>query len=345
MSLTSLGATALIKASELTNRTYVLPLVVFSPTSRCNSRCLSCDWWQSTGDTDLEFGEIRTLANELAGLGTRLVVFSGGEPLLRTDLFAIAQLFRAHGMELHLLTSGLALARHAESVASHFGRVTISLDHFTRDGYARVRGVNGLDAVAEGVARLRSLSPPVAISARATLHRHNFRAMPDLVALAERLGLSALSFLAADVLSLSFGRHSVPAPMQLSLTRDEVAEFRDIVERVLQVHARAFDRGLMAESPARLRRLPDYYAALLGDGPFPPVSCNAPWASVVVEADGAVRPCFFHPPVGNLREHSLETLVRLHLPRFRAGLDVSSNATCQRCVCSLNVRWRHRPWA
>ena len=64
-------------------------------------------------------------------------------------------------------------------------------------------------------------------------------------------------------------------------------------------------------SPSRrssLRRLPRYYAALRGDEPFPHVSCNAPWVSVVVEANGSVRPCFFHEldrqrPSGAARNH------------------------------------------
>jgi hypothetical protein len=40
-------------------------MVVLAPTARCNSRCLSCDWWRADGASDLALGEIRALAAEL----------------------------------------------------------------------------------------------------------------------------------------------------------------------------------------------------------------------------------------------------------------------------------------
>ena len=74
------------------------------------------------------------------------------------------------------------------------------------------------------------------------------------------------------------------------------------------------------------------------------MACNAPWVSVVVEANGAVRPCFFHEPVGNIREAPLASIVGANLRRFREALDVAANPVCVRCVCSLNTSWRSAPW-
>jgi MoaA/NifB/PqqE/SkfB family radical SAM enzyme len=96
----------------------------------------------------------------------------------------------------------------------------------------------------------------------------------------------------------------------------------------------------VAETPDRLRRLPQHYAAQLGLRDFPPVRCNAPWASAVVEADGAVRPCYFHPAVGNIREKSLRALLSQEMVAFRRALNVSQDATCRRCVCTLQVGLR-----
>ena len=41
-----LATATLVRFDQWTNRTFVLPLVIFYPTSRCNSRCVSCDWWK-----------------------------------------------------------------------------------------------------------------------------------------------------------------------------------------------------------------------------------------------------------------------------------------------------------
>jgi MoaA/NifB/PqqE/SkfB family radical SAM enzyme len=337
-------ATLLTRLGEAANRTFVLPMLILYLTSRCNSRCISCNWWKSTGEDDLTFTEMSRLADSLTALGTRLVLFSGGEPLLRADVFEVAALFRRLGIALHLLTSGVLLERSAPEVARTFERVIVSLDGSTDERYRAVRGIRALPAVEAGIARLKSIRPDLPVTARATLHKENYREMAALVAKARSMGLDAVSFLAADVASGAFGRTRQEAARDLLLDREEVAEFRAIVRQLTVDRADDFASGFIAESPAKLDRLPEYYAAMLGEGPFPGVACNAPWVSAVIEADGSVRPCFFHRAIGNIRTRPLDVIVRRDLRAFRAGLDFSSDEVCRRCVCSLKVGWSHQPW-
>jgi len=340
----ALATAVFVKLGSAVNRTFVLPLLIFYPTSRCNSRCMSCDWWTHGGEDDLTLEEIDTIADGLPALGTRVVAFSGGEPLLRRDVFEAAEMFRARGLSLQLLTSGVLLERTAEQVVAHFSRVFVSLDASSDALYHEVRGIDALGAVGRGIARLRRLAPDVPVTLRSTLHRANFRELPRLIDRARAMGVDSISFLAADVSSTAFGRASTPRQSTLALNPAEVVEFADLVERTLDTNRSDFESGFVAESPAKLRRLPRYYAALGGDGPFPPVACNAPWVSVVLEANGSVRPCFFHRAVGNIRRTPLADLVTRELRAFRAALDVESNPRCERCVCSLNAGWRGAPW-
>jgi Fe-coproporphyrin III synthase len=253
-------------------------------------------------------------------------------------------LFRRRNIELHLLTSGVLLDRSVDEVARQFRRVVISLDAATEADYQRIRGVNALATVERGVARLRRAAPGLPVSARATIHRLNFRAVPDLIRHARAMALDSISFLAADVSSMAFGRQRPVDADTLALSRTEVAEFRAIVDEVIAAFAAEFASGFIAESPEKLERLPQYYAALAGDGPFPPVACNAPWMSIVVEGDGAVRPCFFHDRIGNIRNERLAEIVGERLTAFRAALEVSTNPVCERCVCSMRTGLRSGPW-
>jgi MoaA/NifB/PqqE/SkfB family radical SAM enzyme len=339
-----LTTTTLVALSELTNRTFVLPLAVFFPTSRCNSRCVSCDWWKSSGDTDLTLGEIGGVAGELAKLGTRVVLFSGGEPLLRPDVFDAAQVFRRHGITLHLHTSGVLLDRLAPKVVEHFGRVIVSLDSSDEKGYRAVRGVAALRTVEHGVARVRELAPRLPITARSTVHKLNFRELTNLVEHAKAMSVDQISFLAADVSSSAFGRSSPGGNRHLALDRAEIVELADIVERTIASCESDFASGFIAETPAKLRRLPQYYAALAGLAPFPPVQCNAPHVSVVIEADGTVRPCFFHEAIGSVRTSTLTGIVRENLRAFRATVPVPDHPICERCVCAMKVRPRSAQW-
>lgn len=334
-----------VKYNELTNRTLALPILIFYPTARCNSKCVSCDWWQSDGKSDLSFEEIRAMVKQLPALGVRMVVFSGGEPLLRQDVYEIADLFRAQNIKLYLLTAGLFLQRDAEKVASHFEQVTISLDGQTNALYQKIRGVDALALVERGVKKLSSVAPQIPIRARSTLHRHNFRELPHLIDKAREMGLRQISFLSADVTSEAFGRtRGESSTHGLLLNEQEVAEFSQVVEETITTHARDFETHFVAESPDKLRRLPRYYAAQLGQGEFPPIACNAPWVSAVIEADGNVRPCYFHDAVGNMRGANLSEILNGKMNTFRAALDVHENAICKKCVCTLKVGMRTKLW-
>lgn len=345
MTPATLATATLVRLGEISNRTFVMPLVIFYPTSRCNSRCISCDWWKQTGAGDLSLDEIETLAESLVALGTQLVVFSGGEPLLRPEVFDAARLFRRRGISLHLLTSGILLERFADRVAEYFARVCISLDAADEPLYERIRGVAALKTVERGVEKLRVIAPHVPVTARTTIQRENFRHMARLIEHAGRIGLDGISFLPADVSSTgAFGRDEAPNPVTLALDDEEIADLEATIERTIVTHRDAFESGFVAESPAKLRRLPQYYRAVAGKGPFPSVECNAPWVSIVVEANGTVRPCFFHDRIGNVRETPLETIVTGTLRNFRDTLTVSRNPVCERCVCSLKTSWRRAPW-
>jgi len=340
------ATTLLARIGEATNRTLVLPIVMFAPTHRCNSACVSCAWWSTPADPgELSLDEIDVLAEDLARLGTRLVVFTGGEPLLRPDVFDAARLFQRRNIQLHLLTSGLGLEPRVAAVASVFRRVIISLDSATAEGYRAIRGVDGLDAVQLGVHHLRSLAPHIPVSARSTIHAKNFREMPQLVAAARAMGCASISFLPADLGSAAFGHRDLQALRSLRLSREDASEFGGIVDVFIRDHERDLASRFIAESPAKLRQIVQYYAAMNGDGEFPPKACNAPWMSAVIEANGDVRPCFFHDVVGNIRRDGIGDVAHTALPQFRGHLDVSTNATCKTCVCSLKLGWRDQPWA
>jgi MoaA/NifB/PqqE/SkfB family radical SAM enzyme len=339
-----LNTAFVVRLNEVTNRTFVLPVVVFFPTSRCNSRCISCEWWKASGERDLKLDEIHRFAGALGSLGTRVVLFSGGEPLLRPDVFEIAAMFAGRGLTLHLHTSGVLLERFADRVARAFSRVIVSLDSPDEAGYRAIRGVSALQTLERGVATLRARRPDLPVTARSTLHKANFRELVRLIEHAKAMSLDGISFLAADVTPHAFGRTHGIDGATLALNRSEIVEFADLVERAIVDRAPDFASGFVAESPARLRRLPQYYAALAGLAPFPSVLCNAPYMSAVVEADGAVRPCFFHRAVGSIRDTPFDEIVRRHLSAFRSDLSIGENPICERCVCSIRTGWRNAPW-
>ncbi len=319
-----------------------LPLLTLYLTDRCNSRCVTCDYWRH-GRTDITLESVRCLLPSLAQLQTQVVLLSGGEPLLNPEWAQISQLLRANGLQVWLLTSGLSLLKHAQRAAALFHSITVSLDGTDAKTYAAIRGLDAFDRVCEGISAAAALGAPPSL--RVTLQRANFRQLPQFVVLAKRLGARSISFLPVDVANPhAFGR-SVDFTSDLALRKEDLSELAEIL-RVLECeHAESFHSGFIAENPAKLRRILQYFTALHGLGAYPPVRCNAPEFSAVVGASGAVQPCFFipGPTVAEAQMNKngprdlLLELNRLPMARLREDIHAGRRAECTTCVCSM---WR-----
>src|SRR5690606_23443236 len=109
----------------------------------------------------------------------------------------------------------------------------------------------------------------------------------------------AVNALAAAVAPVPHRLDRVPGVGEgQALTPDDIAELAHILDEVETRFAGDFVSGLISESPAKLRRMVDYFRAINGDGSFPRPRCNSPHISTVIEVDGTLRPCYFLPAYG-----------------------------------------------
>ena len=313
-----------------------LPLVTLYLTERCNSRCVTCDYWRH-GRKDVTLDSVNRLLPELTALGTRDALISGGEPLLNPEWPAIAQALRSRGIELWLLTSGLSLAKHARRAAELFQSITVSLDGTCAATYAAIRGLDAFDKVCEGIRAAVAARVPVGL--RVTLQRANYRELPRFVRVARDLGVAQVSFLAVDVSNPHAFAREEAFSNELALREEDLAGLGELIDSLERDHADDFRTGFIAESPAKLRRIRDYFAALRGLGTFPPVRCNAPEFSAVVGVDGKAAPCFFIPgPAGIAPAATLRTALESEpMIELRRAIRAGERRECERCVCSM---WR-----
>jgi len=329
-------------AARLVSAVTHIPILMLNVHSHCNCRCLMCDIWQRDTRESVRAADLERHKASLQQLGVRHVVLTGGEPLLNTDLSSICGFFRALHIRLTLLTTGLLLKKRAEEVAASFDDVIVSIDGpaAIHDSIRRVPGAFKL--IGEGIAAVRSHRPQMRITARSTIQKANHLHIAATVLAAREIGLNAISFLAVDTSSEAFNRPllwPVARQSEVALTSAEADAFELQLDRLALEHASDFTSGFIVESPEKLRKIARTFRAHLGQTAAVSPICNAPWVSAVVEIDGAVRPCFFHPPIGNLQSSDLQSiLLGPRAQEFRASLDVATNPTCNKCVCSLNYR-------
>jgi Fe-coproporphyrin III synthase len=319
-----------------------LPLVTLYLTERCNSRCVTCDYWRH-GRADMNLEAVTRLLPSLQRLHTQVALLSGGEPLLNPEWAAIAALLRERAMKVWLLTSGLSLAKHARRAGELFDAITVSLDGTDRQTYQAIRGLDALDNVCDGIRA--AAAQGVAPSVRVTVQRANYRQLPRFVALAKQLGARQISFLAVDVANPhAFGRtHDFSG--DLALLPADLPVFDDLLRAMESECAEDFRSGFIAESPQKLRRLWQYFAAIHGAGPYPVVRCNAPEFSAVIGATGRVQPCFFISGPGesaargggNGFDDLSAVLNGEQMAALRTSIRAGARAECTTCVCSM---WR-----
>jgi MoaA/NifB/PqqE/SkfB family radical SAM enzyme len=311
----------------LGDQLHALPLAIVYVTDRCNSRCIMCDYWRN-GQTLLTIDRAKDLATEFDRMDTRWVLLSGGEPLLHPQWAEVARILSGGKRPLWLLTAGLGLKKQAEVVANLCQTVTVSLDGPTPTTYRAVRGVDAFEQVCAGIRSVVERGKPVSI--RCTVQRQNYRELPELIDLAHRLGVTQISFLSIDVLThVAFARKQEITDT-LALGPADLSEFDRVLDDIDKRYNEDFTSGFIAESPAKLRRLRQYFAAIHNLSEFPPVRCNAPRFSAVFTADGNQQPCFFISSPGNHLSGNDQKLVAL-----RHDIRSGRRNECKTCVCSM----------
>lgn len=317
-----------------------LPVVILMPHSACNCRCVICDIWKNNQHAaQLKEKDIIPLLRAFRKFGTKQVVMSGGEALLNPKFFTFCKLLREEGISITLLSTGLLLKNFADEIVEQVHEVIVSLDG-DEPTHNQIRNVPGAYLkMQEGIEAIRAVDPCFRITARCVIHRLNYKIWPSIIDAARWLGLDQISFLPADVSSQAFNRE-VPwnkdRQDELLLQEKQLQELQCIIEGIIDLYPFDFRDHFIAESPAKLRLIYNYYAAYYQQAVYPFKKCNAPWVSAVIEADGSVLPCFFHSRIGNIHDTPLETILNSReAVSFRKTLDMKTNSTCKKCVCSV----------
>jgi len=300
-----------------------------------------CDIWKDNKNLkQLTENDIRGLLGAMKKFGTQEVLMSGGEALLNANFFKLCHILRQNNIKVTLLTTGLSIKKHAEQILGLVNNVIVSIDG-DEPLHDAIRNIpNAFSRLKEGVQYIKTLNPSYRITARTVIHRLNFRNWEAIINEARLMGIDQLSFLPADVSSHAFNRQMAwekPKQHEILISERELPELQEVI-RTISSNPVNFTNRFIAESREKLQDIYKYYAAFYGLNPFPFKKCNAPWVSTVIEADGNVRPCFFHDVIGNIRDSSLDVILNSDgAVDFRKTLDMSKNDACVKCVCSLNL--------
>lgn len=330
------------------------PVVVWNVTRRCNLKCIHCYAHAKAKqeENELDFDEGKALLDDLASYGTPVVLFSGGEPLIRPDLPELAGYAVQKGMRAVISTNGTLITKEMAKVLKDIGLsyVGVSLDGM-EDVNDRFRGVKGAFSQAmEGIRNCKETG--IKVGLRFTINRHNQYEIPGIFDLIEEEEIPRVCFY-----------HLVYAGRGTDMVKDDVSleDTRNIVDLIMDRTRALHDRGkpkevltvdnhadgpyiylrLLKEDPERAEEVLKLLEMNEGNNSGRGIGC--------VSWDGKVHADQFwrHKSFGNVRETPFSEIWSKAEDPLLAKLKEKKNHVTGRCaecrwlsICGGNFRVR-----
>lgn len=260
-------------------------------TTRCQANCIHCSAarHRQPGKPELETEDWKRVIRESEQLGVVTIVFTGGEPLLRPDIFELIEWVDKDEAVALMFSNGLLLDKDRVEKLHKAGlwAIHISIDSPDAAAHDRMRGVPGCwQNAIDGLKRCKDVGMLAGISTYATPERLRNGQVTEMIELAKSVGADEITIF--DVVPTGRLLHEDRKHL---LTDDDKEELCRIEDRYNEGHP-----------------LPSVITQAHVNGPSGN-GCYAGWCQFYLTAYGDVTPCDFTPlAFGNVREESLETI-------------------------------------
>lgn len=286
--------------------------VYIEVTNACNLKCLHC--YNNSGkitEQELTRGEIKKVIDELANLNVLNIILTGGEPLLRKDLFAIIKYIRKKPMSVTLFTNSTLLN---EEVANKLKdckvlKVLISLDGANAKTHDDLRGMKGaFEKTINAIKMLRERE--IYVTVNICINRFNKDEIAQLLQLVRDLGVN--DYIIGPLYSAGRAKGKIE---ELGIS---TSEYRKALETIRFSERQIFGRDKIFVRPSSL------------------ANCGIGMRSIVIKSNGTLIPCTSAEEesfgLGNIRKNSLEDVWNnSELLNKLRGIDLRTTEKCGKC--------------
>ena len=321
------------------------PLVVWNTTNRCNLRCKHC--YISAEDrgygNELTTSEAEDFITDLAEMRVPVLLFSGGEPLLRPDIFHLSRFGTDKGLRIVLSTNGTLITPEIARSIKESGMqyVGVSLDGLqeTHDEFRRLTGA--LEKALQGIRNSMELGLKTGI--RFTINKFNKEDLSGVLDLLEREGIPR--FCMYHLVYSGRGKDM----MAMDISREEKLEtIKFLVDKTIELHEKGVETELltvdnhadgvyiynylMEKNPDRADEVMQLLKMHGG--------CSAGTKFSNVDPQGNVHPCQFwqHVNLGNVRERKFSEIWNDEHNEFLIGMRQKDKMLKGRCgQCSFKT--------
>jgi AdoMet-dependent heme synthase len=274
-------------------------------TGKCNLKCKQCyaDAREEKFENELSNTEAKKLISDLIEMGAISMVFTGGEPLIREDVFDLITFATRRGMDIKVATNATLLTPLLADKLKDAGvkTVHVSIDGSSSDVHDKIRGVkNAFTLTLNGIAELKRVGITVVVGV--TIMRHNLKDIIPIMDLCVDIKADVFTF--NDMEPCGRGKRELGKEDISAEERENIYQliFKKWQEIKNKIYVDKFDPSMWlrihkehAQSSEDKQRIIDFAEKLGG--------CPAGRWVCLVDPNGNVRPCAFLPIIaGNIRD-------------------------------------------
>ncbi|RPI40592.1 MAG: radical SAM protein [Methanoregulaceae archaeon] len=295
-------------------------IISWNITLRCPLKCAHCyvDAGEEEADGVLSTQEAFYVINQICETGKPVVVLSGGEPLLRKDIFAVARYGTEQGLRMVMGTSGYLIDQETAIKLKDAGikAVAISLDSKDPTVHDSFRGLEGVwERAVQAIGYCRDAG--IAVQINMSVMRSAISEVEDLIGLGTSLGVRDYQLF-----------FPIPTGRARQIEPRSAAEYEDLIRQIL-IRYRNSDLNIRPTCAPQFRRIAD---SLGITNPVWGRGCLAGITYCRIFANGDVTPCPYLPvSAGNVRATPF-TEIWNNSPLFAALRDPDRlTGKCGRC--------------
>ncbi len=283
-----------------------IPLAVgWSLTNRCNYRCKYC-WIPNVKSNELTTEQIFSIIGELSGLGTKVIQFTGGEPLLRDDIGKIISYTKKKGISSSLNSNGSLVPSKIKEIKG-LDLLKLSLDGPEKI-QDKVRQKGSYKDVMNAIRIAKENNIKVALAT--VLSKYNLKCIDFVLDTAKKFDCSATFQLVEPFLSGTTDKIKLIAP--------EKETYKKVIEKLIYEKKKNQFIGNSSVGLKHLLNWPDSRKVLCAGGQ---IGCR-------IETDGDVNFC------GRLKNNNKLNAIEMG---FRKAFDNLNQISCNQCWCAAQI--------
>lgn len=304
-------------------------------TKKCNLRCRMCDYRLSSFFLkEITFSDIINIIDQGKALGMKQLEISGGEPMVRKDIYDIISYATSQGIQVLIMTNGVLIGENeAEKlVQAGLNGIVISLEG-NQEINDQIRGAGNYEKAINAIKYLKVYSDRIKIiKVGITVSKYNYQVIyPFTKFLFDDIGINAISYNAFNkdmLLERSYQQRN----MEFDMKEEDIVELKDELEKIIM-----YSKYQEGEFPPEsyMNKIPAYFEK---KSMVPKHGCMSPMTGCCIDSSGQIFGCWSDGRImGNILDNNLEDI--LLSEKYQKFCTDAREKRCNGCLsaCFMNV--------